>query len=274
MNSGRGARALIAEDEPLLAASLAAQLGALWPELEIVATVRDGLAAVTQALSLRPDIVFLDIQMPGQNGIDAAEALGEDWADDASLPLMVFVTAYDHYALQAFEQSAIDYVLKPVQPERLARTCARLRAALQARATRTGDASAGQLESTLTQLRRLIETNGPGRTSQAPLRTIQASSGATIHMVPIDAVLYFEAEDKYIRVVTAAREYLIRQSLRQLLAQLDPQRFWQVHRGTIVCVDAIATALRDDSGKVYLQLRGRPETLTVSRLYAHLFKPM
>lgn len=271
MNSGI-ARALIAEDEPLLADGLAAQLAALWPELVVVAKVRDGLTAVTQALALRPDIVFLDIQMPGQNGIDAAEAIGEDWADDASLPLMVFVTAYDRYAVQAFEQSAIDYVLKPVQAERLAKTCARLRAALEARATRTG-ASAEQLEY-LTQLRRLIETNGPGRTSQAPLRTIQASIGATIHMVPIDAVLYFEAEDKYIRVVTAAREYLIRQSLRQLLAQLDPQRFWQVHRGTIVCVDAIATALRDDSGKVFLQLRGRPETLTVSRLYAHLFKPM
>jgi DNA-binding LytR/AlgR family response regulator len=273
LNGGRGPRALIAEDEPLLADSLAAQLAAQWPELEIVGTVRDGLTAVSLALSLRPDIVFLDIQMPGQSGIDAAEALGEDWADDASLPLMVFVTAYDHYAVQAFEQSALDYVLKPVLPERLARTCTRLRAALQARETRTG-APAEQLESTLTQLRRLIETNGPGPTSQPPLRTIQASIGATIHMVPIAEVLYFEAEDKYLRVVTPAREYLIRQSLRQLLAQLDPRRFWQVHRGTIVCVDAIATALRDDSGKVYLQLRGRTETLTVSRLYAHLFKPM
>jgi len=279
MSGRQRARALIAEDEPLLAAVLDRELSRLWPELEIVGTVRDGSSAVTQALALRPDIVFLDIQMPGQNGIDAAEALCEDYPDDASLPLIVFVTAYDHYAVRAFEHSAIDYVLKPVQAERLAKTCTRLQAALRTRNDGAA-AAAGQLESALSQLRGLIETRGAGAAPSAPpappapLRIIQASIGSTIHLVPVDDILFFEAEDKYIRVVTAARDYLIRQSLRQLLAQLDGQRFWQVHRGTIVNVDAIATAIRDDSGKVHLQLRGRAGTVTVSRLYAQRFKPM
>jgi DNA-binding LytR/AlgR family response regulator len=279
MSGRQRARALIAEDEPLLAAVLDRELSRLWPELEIVGTVRDGSSAVTQALALRPDIVFLDIQMPGQNGIDAAEALCEDYPDDASLPLIVFVTAYDHYAVRAFEHSAIDYVLKPVQSERLAKTCTRLQAALRTRNDGAA-AAAGQLESALSQLRGLIETRGAGAAPSAlpappaPLRIIQASIGSTIHLVPVDDILFFEAEDKYIRVVTAARDYLIRQSLRQLLAQLDGQRFWQVHRGTIVNVDAIATAIRDDSGKVHLQLRGRARTVTVSRLYAQRFKPM
>ena len=262
--------ALIAEDEPLLAANLQAELARAWPELTIAANVGHGAAAVEGALALRPDVVFLDIRMPGMTGLEAAQAMAEDWPAGAPLPLIVFVTAYDQYALQAFERAAVDYVLKPVQPERLAQCCDRLRAALKARAEPAGDA-------TLAQLRDLLAA--PGLAALAGpkpplLGVIQASVGAAIHMVPVEAVLYFEAADKYVRVITAEREYLIRTSLRELLPQIDPQRFWQIHRGTVVRADAIATAIRDDSGKVHLTLRDHADKLVASRLYAHLFKAM
>lgn len=270
------ATALIAEDEPLLGDSLAAELIRLWPELGVVANVRDGPAAVANSLALRPEVVFLDIRMPGLDGIEVAQALSEEWEEGLPFPLMVFVTAYDQYAISAFERAAIDYVLKPVQTDRLARTCERLRAALSARRD-AAQSGPQQIEEALGQLRSLLGSAGisgrPGPPA-APLGLIQASVGAAIHMVPIGEVLYFEAADKYLRVVTAGREYLIRTSLRQLLPQLDAQRFWQVHRGTVVRADAIATALRDESGKVRLKLRDRPEMLPVSRVYAHLFKPM
>ena len=272
------ATALIAEDEPLLADDLQAELARLWPGLRIVANVRHGAAAVEHALALRPDVVFLDIRMPGLTGLEAAQALAEDWPADAPLPLIVFVTAYDQYALQAFEHSAVDYLLKPVQAERLAQTCRRAQAALQARREPGAPASAAgaALEATLGQLRSLLGTPGLGIAAPgAPaLSVIQASVGAAIHMVPVAEVLYFEAADKYVRVVTAEREYLIRTSLRELLPQLDAQLFWQVHRGTVVRADAIASALRDESGKVQLSLRGHSDKLVASRLYAHLFKAM
>jgi DNA-binding LytR/AlgR family response regulator len=270
------ATALIAEDEPLLAANLQAELARLWPELRIVATVGHGEAAVDQGLALQPDVVFLDIRMPGMTGLEAAQALAEDWPDASKpFPLIVFVTAYDQYALQAFERSAIDYVLKPVEPPRLAQTCTRLQAALQQRAQ---PQAAPALNAVIDQLRGLIGTGalGPAATppQAAPLRVIQASAGNAVHMVPVDEVLYFEAADKYVRVITAEREHLIRISLRELQPQLDAQRFWQIHRGTLVRCDAIATALRDEAGKVTLTLRGHPDRLVVSRLYAHLFKGM
>jgi DNA-binding LytR/AlgR family response regulator len=269
------ATALIAEDEPLLAANLQAELARLWPELTIVANVGHGAAAVERALALRPELLFLDIRMPGMTGLEAAQALAEDWPDDAPLPLIVFVTAYDQYALQAFERAAFDYVLKPVQPARLAQTCARVQAALRARAVASAPAPAA-LDATLAQLRQLLAAPELAATRTAPplLSVIQASVGAAIHMVPVDEVLYFEAADKYVRVITAAREYLIRTSLRELLPQLDAHRFWQIHRGTVVRADAIATALRDESGKVHLSLRGHADKLIASRLYAHLFKAM
>ena len=272
------ATALIAEDEPLLAAAnLQAELARLWPALNIVANVGDGAAAVERALALRPDVVFLDIRMPGMTGLEAAQALTEDWAEGTAPPLIVFVTAYDRHALQAFEYAAVDYVLKPVQPERLAQTCTRVQAALEARRDAAQPAPAA-LEATLNQLRSLLGAPGlaaSGTATGTPeLRVIQASVGAAIHLVPVADVLYFEAADKYVRVITAEREYLIRTSLRELLPQLDPQRYWQVHRGTVVRADAIATALRDDSGKVHLTLRGHKDRLVASRLYAHLFKAM
>jgi len=273
------ATALIAEDEPLLAANLQAELARAWPELRIVANVGHGSAAVEQALALRPDLVFLDIRMPGMTGLEAAQALAEDWPVETGtpLPLIVFVTAYDQYALQAFDHAAVDYVLKPVQPERLAQTCARAQAALKARREPAVAGAPAAIEATLSQLRSLLGAPGGLAASAAapPLLTvIQASVGAAIHMVPVADVLYFEAADKYVRVITAEREYLIRTALRELLPQLDAQRFWQVHRGTVVRADAIATAVRDESGKVHLTLRGSKDKLVASRLYAPLFKAM
>ena len=293
------ATALIAEDEPLLAANLQAELARLWPALRIVANVGHGAAAVEQALALQPDVVFLDIRMPGMNGLEAAQALTEDWPDGTPLPLIVFVTAYDQYALQAFERAAVDYVLKPVQPERLALTCARVQEALRRRAAPVAalPATPSALEETLGRLRDLLAAPGLGgalgaapaaasgtaacaaastaaSTVTPKLGVIQAGVGAAIHLVPVAEVLYFEAADKCVRVITAQREYLIRTSLRELLPQLDAQSFWQVHRGTVVRAEAITTAVRDDSGKLRLTLRGHPDTLVASRLYAHLFKAM
>ncbi|CAM2153492.1 Uncharacterized response regulatory protein VV2_1193 [Pararobbsia alpina] len=278
--------ALIAEDEPLLAAALQAELARQWPELEVVAAVADGQSAVDRALEHRPEVVFLDIRMPGLSGLDAAEALAEDWPDEVGpLPLCVFVTAYDEYAVRAFDHAAIDYVLKPVVPERLAKTCSRLRDALEARRAAahsgSGDGqnqpqqrqgvSAGAFDDMTVRLRALL-AGTPGMTE--PLRVIQAAAGNTITMIPVDEVVYFEAADKYVRVVTADREHLIRLSLRDLRDQLDPARFWQIHRGTIVRADAVASAVRDEAGKLSLTLRGQADRLTVSRLYADRFKPM
>ncbi len=263
--------ALIAEDEPLLAAHLKAELLRLWPTLHIVATVGHGEAAVQQALALRPNILFLDIRMPGLSGLEAAHALAEDWPEGAPFPLVVFVTAHDQYALEAFERAAVDYVLKPISPERLAQTCTRLQQALRQREQTT--LPDGALDAALTQLRSLLGASAPD-SNAVKLSVIQAGVGAAIHMVKVDEVLYFEATDKYVRLVTPEREHLIRISLRELLPQLDMQRFWQIHRSTVVRADAVATAVRDDSGKLTLSLRGHADRLAVSRLYAHLFKAM
>jgi DNA-binding LytR/AlgR family response regulator len=273
--------ALIADDERLLREQLRARLSEVWPELEILAEAKNGAEAVEQVAALHPDIVFLDIRMPGMTGLEAAQALSEDWPDGSPLPLIVFVTAYDQYAVQAFDHAAFDYVLKPVQTDRLAQTCGRLQATLHARAespsTSASASSNDALDSAMSKLRELLAAPGIASSAVAPaprLTMIQASVGQTIQMVPVDEVLYFEAADKYVRVVTAQRDYLIRTSLRELLPQLDPQRFWQVHRGTLVRSDAIASALRDESGKVHLSLRGHADKLVASRLYAHLFKAM
>jgi DNA-binding LytR/AlgR family response regulator len=258
--------ALIAEDEPLLAAALQAELAQLWPELRVVASVGDGASAVAQTLALQPALCFFDIRMPGLSGLEAAQALAEDWPGDVPFPLIVFVTAYDQYALQAFDAQAVDYVVKPVQRERLAACVARLQARLAER-TPPGDA----LQRSVDQLRALL--GGSAVASSTPrLKVIQAQVGALVHLVPVEQVIYFEAADKYVRVVTAEREHLIRLSLKELLPQLDPQQFWQIHRGTIVRADAIASALREESGKVVLSLRGHAEKLSASRLYAHLFR--
>ncbi|WP_462390523.1 LytR/AlgR family response regulator transcription factor [Acidovorax sp. Q11] len=281
-------RALIAEDEPLLAAALRQELARAWPALEIVATVGDGLSAVQQALALRPDVLFFDIRMPGQTGLDAAVELADAWPGDVPFPALVFATAYDQYAVQAFDAQAVDYLLKPIEARRLARTVAKVQELLaqrQASAAAAPAAAAPALEATMAQLRALLQAPGVGAATPPPppsqpaqpaarLSVIQASHGTQIHMVPVAEVVYFEAADKYVRVLTAEREYLIRTALKELIEQLDPQEFWQVHRSTLVRATHIATVTRDEAGKQHISLRGRPERLPVSRLYAHLFKAM
>ena len=260
--------ALIAEDEALLAEHLKSELQLLWPELELLPIAPHGQAAVDLALARRPSLCFLDIRMPGLSGLEAAAALAEDWPEGAPFPLLVFVTAYDQYALQAFEHAAVDYVLKPVQRERLAQTVARLKQAL---AQRQG---APALDATLDQLRQLLAPSQALAPAPAVprLRLLQVSQGSSIQMVPIEEVLFFEAADKYVRVVTARKEHLMRLSLRELLPQLDAELFWQVHRGTVVRATAIERAVRDEQGKLTLHLRDHAEKLGVSRLYAHLFR--
>ena len=271
-------RALIAEDEPLLAAALQHELRTAWPELQIAATVGDGLSAVQQALALQPDVLFFDIRMPGQTGLDAAVVLADAWPAHQTFPALVFVTAYDQYAVQAFEAQAVDYLIKPVQSARLQKTVQKLRLALiqQAQAAINSIANSEpqapthtqalepNLQRTVDQLRHLLAQPGlwPGAEPGAPLAptplaapqqpprltVIQASHGSQIHMVPVGDVLYFEAADKYVRVLTARAEYLIRTPLKELADQLDAQEFWQVHRSTLVRASAIATAVRDELG--------------------------
>jgi DNA-binding LytR/AlgR family response regulator len=263
------ATALIAEDEPLLAAALQAELAHAWPALKVLDSVGDGASAVRQALALQPDVLFLDIRMPGQSGLDAAAELAEQWPLDVPFPALVFVTAYEQYAVAAFEAQAADYLLKPVMPERLARTVLRLQERLAQRLP-----APQQLDHTLEQLRQLLAPAVPPSSDQAPLSVIQASVGNSIRMVPLSEVLVFEAADKYLRVLTAGHEYLIRTALRELLPRLDAAEFWQIHRGTVVRASAIDSVNRDEAGKLSLRLRQRPESLPVSRLYAQRFRAM
>ncbi len=268
MNASTPIRALIAEDEPILAAVLAQALQRLWPGLEILGPAPNGLAAVEQALALRPDLLFLDIKMPGQTGLEAAEELAERWDDASPFPEVVFVTAYDDYALKAFEQAAADYVLKPVGDERLRRTVERLQARLGTR----GDAQpdGGGMAQLVEQMRALLPR------AQAPerLTVIRAAVGNMVRMIPVQDVVYFQALDKYVNVATADSEALIRLPLKDLIAQLDPALFCQVSRSSIVNMNQVASASRDDMGKLSLALHGRTDRLKVSPLFAHLFKQM
>lgn len=256
--------ALIAEDEPLLAQALQLELLALWPELRIVAQTGDGASAVQAALLHRPDVVFLDIRMPGLDGLEAAMAMAEGWPPQQALPRIVFVTAYDAYAVQAFDAQAIDYVLKPVRRERLSRTVQRLQASLQTPAVPD--------DTLLAPLRALLRLPHPGTT---PLKLLQVGAGHTLRMVPVEEVLLLEACDKHVRVRTLdGQEHWLRTPLKELLQQLDPQVFWQIHRGTVVKAAAIASANRDAQGLWTVALRGCGETFRVSRLFAHRFRAM
>ncbi len=269
------ATALIAEDEPLLAQALQAELARAWPGLRVVATVGDGASAVAQALALRPDVLFFDIRMPGLGGLEAAAELADEWPADSAFPALVFVTAYDQYAVQAFEAQAVDYLLKPVQPARLQKTVSKVQSALAARsqaAINSGASGSPTLDQALGQLRHLLAAGQAP--SASPLKLIQVSVGSSIRMVPIGEVLYFEAADKYVRVLTASHEYLIRLPLKELLPQLDAQLFWQIHRGTVVQAQCISSVQRDEAGKLSLSLHGRPEKLAVSRLYSQQFRAM
>lgn len=265
------ATALIAEDEPLLAHALQRELSTLWPALHVLTTAGDGLSAVQLALQHRPDVLFFDIRMPGQNGLEAAAELAEEWPEQRPFPLLVFVTAYDQYAIAAFEAQAVDYVLKPVRPDRLAQTVARLQNALSQRLPNTSD----QLDPVLSQLRALLSASNAAARPEAPLQLLQASVGNQLRMVPVAEVVHLEAADKYVRVFTAdGAEVLLRTPLKELMQRLDAQVFWQIHRGSVVRATAIESVTRDESGRLSLRLKGLPARLSVSRLYAHLFKAM
>ncbi len=272
--------ALIAEDEPLLAQSLQRELGQLWPELQTrIAT--DGLQAVEMALAELPQFLFFDVRMPGQSGLYAAQEIAERWPQGRRLPLLVFITAFDEYALQAFEHAAVDYIVKPVKTARLQQTLERIRPLAHMQTA----SSAMELivnddsdENQLKALRILLRTPPDAAPHQNLLRRIQASVGSQIVIVPIEEVAYFEAADKYVRVLTGVcepqRELLIRTPIKDLIPQLDPQEFWQIHRSSLVRASLIEGVHRDEVGKLSLSMRGHSEKLAISRLYANLFKAM
>jgi DNA-binding LytR/AlgR family response regulator len=254
--------ALIADDETHLANYLRDQLHKLWPELEIVAIARNGLEAAERIAQLQPDIAFLDIQMPGLTGLEVAAGI-------EGLTRVVFVTAYDEYALTAFDSEAIDYVLKPVTTERLGRTLERARRVLSAR-----DDAAPEAADDARLARVLRRLQGPATPAAAPLRWVRASQGELTHQVAVSDVLFFHADDKYTCVRTAQAEYLIRTPVAELAAQLDGQQFWQVHRSTIVNLAHLAGTRRDDASRLFVRMAGWKDELPVSRAYVHLFKPM
>ena len=236
----------------MLRSQLKARLAEAWPELAIVAEAENGEEAVMLAHEERPDIAFLDIRMPVLTGIDVARAI-------AGGPHIVFVTAYDEYAVAAFEEGAVDYVLKPPTPERIAKVVARLKARL------------GQPPA---DLRALLERLSARDAPSSTLKWIRASLGTAMKLIAVDDVLYFQSEDKYTKVVTAEGDALIRKTIKELYDELDHEQFWQVHRGTIVNLRAIAKVERDWRDQPLLTLKGRAEKLTVSRTFAHLFKAM
>lgn len=260
--------ALIAEDEPLLARGLQRLLTQAWPALRIAAVAEDGLSAVDQALSALPDVLFLDIQMPGRTGLEAAEAVVDDWPDGRPTPLLVFVTAYDQFAVQAFERAATDYLLKPVTADRLALTVARVQERLAARAA---GGPADDRAALVQQVQALGATPAP---AAERIRVIRAGVGNVVKMIPVADVICFEAADKYINVVTAHGEALVRLSLRELAARIDMDDFVQIHRSVLVNARCIESATRDDAGHYSLAVRGLSRPLKVSRAFAHLFRPM
>jgi len=267
------ATALIAEDEPLLAQALQTELHSQWPMLRVLATAGDGLSVVQLALQHRPDVLFFDIRMPGQDGLDAAAELTEAWPDEIPFPLLVFVTAYDQYAIEAFEAQAMDYVLKPIRPERLAQTLARLQNALQQR-QQSFNANEG-VDPVIKQLRSLLNTPMGVDRPKEPLKLLQATVGNQLRMVPIEEVIRFEATDKYVSVFTQdGTQVLLRTPLKELMQRLDTQVFWQVHRGSVVRATAIDSVSRDEQGRLTLRLKNDSEKIRVSKIHANRFKAM
>ena len=271
MNTATAPRAVIADDERLMREQMRARLAEVWPELQIVAEAKNGLEAVQMVQQHGPDIVFLDIRMPGLTGVEAARQIAQlELDDDALLPEIVFVTAYDQYAIEAFEQGVADYVLKPAERERLALTVERLRKRLATRGT--ADATPGApIQQLLHKLSRQLD---PNAAQVGYLKWIQASVGATIQMIPVADVLFFISDEKYTRVQTAQLEALIRKPIKELVDELDPQLFWQIHRSTLVNVNAVAGVARDFRGRQIVSVKGHPEKLEVSRSYTGLFKGM
>ncbi len=266
-NPGRTLRALIADDERLLREQLQSRLKQVWPELEIVGMARDGLEAVQLADAVRPDVVFLDIRMPGQTGMEAASDIMalEGWRGE-----LVFVTAYDEYAVTAFERGAVDYLLKPVEVDRLQLTRSRVEARARGQAAPTVSTQAAT--DTLMQTLHSVQRQLSGAATTPKMRWIQASTGSTTRMIAVEDILFFRSDEKYTRVQTKDQEALIRVPIKDLLPQLDEQVFWQIHRSTIVNVGEIAAIHRDDTGRQRVALKRHTETLEVSRSFAHLFR--
>jgi DNA-binding LytR/AlgR family response regulator len=280
------ARAVLADDERLMREQLRARLAEVWPELQIVAEARNGLEAVQLVDEHRPDIVFLDIRMPGLTGVDAARQIAQlpprsgsagddsDESEDSDLlPEIVFITAYDQYAVEAFEQGVADYVLKPAERGRLLLTVQRIQQRLAARRGGSAAADAPSAPNLQQLLHQLSARMNPGGTPQY-LQWIQASVGPAIQMIPVDEVLFFISDEKYTRVQTAQVEALIRKPIKELVDEIDPRLFWQIHRSTLVNVKAIAGVTRDFRGRQIVAVKGHPEKLEVSRSYASLFKGM
>jgi len=266
-------RAVIADDERLMREQLRTRLAEAWPELEIIAEARHGAEAVQLVEQHHPDVVFLDIRMPGMTGVEAARAIaqlpvGDEAADGWGGCEVVFITAYDEYAVEAFEQGAADYVLKPAERERLARTAERLRKRIARRERGEGPALGGMQQ----LLQKLATHMNP---SAAPkLKWIQATVGQSIQMIPVEEVLFFISDEKYTRVQTPTTEALIRKPIKELIEELDAELFWQIHRSTLVNVKAIAGVSRDLRGRQIVAVKGHPEKLEVSRSFTGLFKGM
>ncbi len=248
--------AIVAEDEPILRTQLEGKLRRLWPELEIIASVEDGAAALEALEDRVPDFMFLDIQMPEMTGVEVARHVG-------ARAHVVFVTAYDQYAIQAFETGAVDYILKPATDERLATTIERLKAKITAPVTPPPD-----LNSVLARLSESL------RGKKEKLQWIKATIGQNLRLIPVGDVLFFQSDEKYTRVALADGEALIKTPIRELIDGLDPEVFWQIHRSTLVNVNAIAAVTRDFRGQAHVKIKGKEEALVVSRIYSHLFKQM
>ena len=266
-------RAVIADDEPLMREQLRARLAEAWPELEIVGEARNGIEAVEKTAALQPDLVFLDIRMPGMTGIEAARGIASLEPGEAA-PEIVFVTAYDEYAIQAFEQGVVDYLLKPVDRDRLAVTVERIRKRIAQREAQPGAAQAPISSEALRALLERLQGQLEGGTPAGYLKWIQAQVGQQIQMIPVEEVLFFISDEKYTRVQTAQLEALIRKPIKELVAELDPKQFWQIHRSTLVNARAIAGVSRDFRGRQLVAVKGHPEKLEVSRSYSQLFKGM
>ncbi|MCW5636672.1 MAG: response regulator transcription factor [Rubrivivax sp.] len=275
-------RAVLADDERLMREQLRARLAEAWPELDIVGEAKNGAEAVELVREHRPDVVFLDIRMPGLTGVEAARQIvqlpppetgGPEDDGDPLVPEIVFITAYDQYAVEAFEQGAADYVLKPAERERLQLTVARIKKRLAARAA--GQEPPAEATTTAT-LQQLLHQLGARVRGQAPqyLQWIQANVGQNIQMIAVDEVLFFISDEKYTRVQTPQVEALIRKPIKELVDELDPAKFWQIHRSTLVNVNAIAGVARDFRGRQIVSVKGHPEKLEVSRSYTGLFKGM
>jgi len=257
--------AIIADDERLMRDLLRTRLSQVWPELEIVGEAKNGDEAVQLVSALNPDLTFLDIRMPGKTGMEAARDIG-----DASQ--VVFVTAYDQYAVEAFERGAVDYVLKPPEPERLKITVERLKERLAAPSGAGATASANVSDTVTAMLSQLAEKIAAPKPKY--LQWIQASIGQDLRMIPVEEILFFRSDEKYTCVQTDKFEALIRKPVRDLAEELDPSLFWQIHRATLVNVNAIEGVTRDIRGRHLVLIKGRPDKLEVSRSFLHLFKQM